>query len=681
MTPIISNRQIPAANDKYAAAVDAPIDADPRSILSALDLTAPRDVVLVIGGAARVDKLPSAQRLRLQRLFDNGVVPAALELKAVLVDGGTQAGVMAMTGRAVAEQPVETRPALLGVAPAGKVAYPGGPDVSGVKDAAPLDANHSHFVLVGANDWGDETAMLFAVIEALSRGRQIVTVLVNGGAVARQEVLQSVVRGWPLVVISGSGELADEIAGYVERLRKIDVRRANRRNGLRGRLSWWFGEHRVQIAGNDMATIVKDGRITLFALADDPDRLRPLLARHLRPVPVTPLLNSAWQRFADYDQNAVQQQSTFERLQRYILGLGVVTTFLAVLYTALELAISRQEAIHSYVIGILQGAEATGAFVGLPASYLRSVTLLAGVPPAAMSLLRFAVVAVPIVVAMLVAYYNRFDAGSKWILLRATAESIKREIYRYRTRADIYRTPKLDDQDATADALLARRVGDLCRRTMRTEVNFSALKPYKGVLPPGMYGAQSVDDGFSPLTPAQYAAIRIGDQITYFRSRCVRLERRLKRLQAITYLFVGLSALLAAVSLEIWVPVAAAVATALTAYVQAQQYESTLTKYNQTMTDLLNLQDWWQALTKTERETPENIDLLVRLGEEILETENLGWVRRMQNALLELRKKQEPKAGGNGDGAPRETADASGQAPAQAATEADNGANGDESAT
>jgi hypothetical protein len=56
---------------------------------------------------------------------------------------------------------------------------------------------------------------------------------------------------------------------------------------------------------------------------------------------VTPLLRSSWQRFADYDQNAVQEQRTFERLQRYILGLGVLTTFLAVLYTALELAISR----------------------------------------------------------------------------------------------------------------------------------------------------------------------------------------------------------------------------------------------------------------------------------------------------------------------------------------------------
>ena len=265
-------------------------------------------------------------------------------------------------------------------------------------------------------------------------------------------------------------------------------------------------------------------------------------------------------------------------------------------------------------------------------------------------LLRLTVIAVPIVAAALIAYNNRFDAGSKWILLRANAEAIKREIYRYRTmyvggHIDIYRHPTLDGAAVSADTLLARQVADLCRRTMRTEVNSSALKPYNGLLPPGMYETQCGDDGFSPMTPDQYAAVRIGDQISYFQKRCVRLDRRQKRLQASILIFIGLGALLAAVSLQAWVPVAAIVATALSAYVQAQQFNDTLIKFNQTLTDLLNLRDRWQALTAAERDNPKNIDLLVQLGEDILETENSGWVRRMRNALLELRKKEDPKTG------------------------------------
>ena len=37
-----------------------------------------------------------------------------------------------------------------------------------------------------------------------------------------------------------------------------------------------------------------------------------------------------------------------------------------------------------------------------------------------------------ITITVLIAAANRFSAGNKWIFLRATAESIKKEIYRYR---------------------------------------------------------------------------------------------------------------------------------------------------------------------------------------------------------------------------------------------------------
>ena len=46
----------------------------------------------------------------------------------------------------------------------------------------------------------------------------------------------------------------------------------------------------------------------------------------------------------------------------------------------------------------------------------------------------YALIVTPICVATLVAIGNRFSPGKRWVLLRSAAESIKREIYRYRVR-------------------------------------------------------------------------------------------------------------------------------------------------------------------------------------------------------------------------------------------------------
>ena len=50
----------------------------------------------------------------------------------------------------------------------------------------------------------------------------------------------------------------------------------------------------------------------------------------------------------------------------------------------------------------------------------------------ALGWLRYPIIVIPIVTAILLAYYNKFRPANKWILLRGSAEAIKREIYRYR---------------------------------------------------------------------------------------------------------------------------------------------------------------------------------------------------------------------------------------------------------
>src|SRR5262249_2950706 len=82
---------------------------------------------------------------------------------------------------------------------------------------------------------------------------------------------------------------------------------------------------------------------------------------------------------------------------------------------------------------------------------------------------------IPIALTVLITAANRFKQGNKWLLLRSGAEAIKREIFRYRSRAGDYRG---EPDKPSPEQQLSQRVEDVTRRTMRTEVNTSALVPY-----------------------------------------------------------------------------------------------------------------------------------------------------------------------------------------------------------
>ena len=119
-------------------------------------------------------------------------------------------------------------------------------------------------------------------------------------------------------------------------------------------------------------------------------------------------------------------------------------------------------------------------------------------------LLRYFTVVVTVLISILVAYSNFFDPGVKWILLRSNAEALKREIYSYRARADVYGEEELKLKNMSREARLAERVSSIGRNTMRTEVSISAVIPYQGYLPANMDIAAGEDDGFKDLKPDQY---------------------------------------------------------------------------------------------------------------------------------------------------------------------------------
>jgi len=569
-------------NGNRARVVAPPAGTNAADILQALDMAPPQALILVIGGAEDFD---ATVQSRLVQLCSRGIARAAANIGAVIMDGGTQAGVMALVGQGVADRGRQT--ALVGVAPAGKVTYPNGPADGSPADGAALDPNHSHFVLVESQEWGGETETMYALAAALTTTSPVVTVLINGGPRAREEVLQSVRHGWPIIVVQGSGRLADDIA------------------------TLWQDKPSF-IPDPVLAEILADGALHLFPLEGTVAALEDLITRQVRG---DTTLKLAWERFALYDINAIRQQTSFRRLQWWILALGVLSTLLVLTQTTLQ------------------------PHAASP-----------GEVPWGMDLLHRVIVLVPITLTILVAAANRFNAGNKWVMLRSSAEAIKQAIFRYRTRAASYVDPQ--SPQLSREATLASKIESISRELMQTDVNLSALRLYTGPIPPHMGGTPGTDDGLSFLTPERYVTLRLVDQRTYYQGKAIRLERQWRWLQWVTYILGGVGTLLAAMGRDLWIALTTAVVTACTTYLGYQQIENTLMKYNQAATDLTNVQGWWMALSLEERADQHNIDTLVEHTETILSSEFTGWELAMHKALAELHAKQPEKASDTGAAPP-----------------------------
>jgi hypothetical protein len=141
----------------------------------------------------------------MSSLLRDHVLPLLEDLRAVVVDGGTDAGVMRVMGMATHETGLEVP--LIGVAAAGTVLVPGRPAAA---DAADLEPHHTAFLLVPGDAWGDESPWLGAVASAI--GGPSATLLVNGGDIAYEDAQHSVDAGRHVVVAAGTGRTADALA-------------------------------------------------------------------------------------------------------------------------------------------------------------------------------------------------------------------------------------------------------------------------------------------------------------------------------------------------------------------------------------------------------------------------------------------------------------------------------------
>lgn len=181
---------------RQAWAVRVHSDEDLAGAVNALGIGG-RAALVVVGGASGLSERDTR---RLAPLFGDVLAPLAQRLRATVVDGGTDAGVMRLMGNARGDGGSSFP--LIGVIV---------DELAGSEDVG-LERNHTHFVLVPGSDWGHEAPWLARLASVVAGSEPSATVLVNGGDIALEDVRHSIDAGRPVVVLDGSGRSADALA-------------------------------------------------------------------------------------------------------------------------------------------------------------------------------------------------------------------------------------------------------------------------------------------------------------------------------------------------------------------------------------------------------------------------------------------------------------------------------------
>jgi hypothetical protein len=249
-----------------------------------------------------------------------------------------------------------------------------------------------------------------------------------------------------------------------------------------------------------------------------------------------PILELAWTRYAHFDAAAGGRNKSHMTFRKRIAILGVLATLFAILTQ-----------IYS-TIPVFFGREILG-FV-----------------------LKVVFIATPIAASVLAAYTNWSFGKGDWLVMRAGAEEILKDIF-------VFRTILQNSPDRRA--WLEKKLADIQRNVYRGLGGEMILKPYTGPIPPYDDPSDPYDDaGFGDLTGDQYFAFRVESQLGWHMKKVNQLQAERNRLQIYIYLFGGLGALLAAFGeqfgISLWVALTASIVAAMTGWQELRNLDSVI---------------------------------------------------------------------------------------------------------
>ena len=180
-------------------------------------------VIVLIGG-----EIEEQQRDVTGRAIQ-AISKVAEDLKAVVISGCTDMGIMAEIGQTRARNSYKFP--LIGITPEELVTWPNGPHsgkfLGWGEKRWQLEPHYSHLILVPGSQFGDQSPWIVDTATLLSKGHRSVTVLISGGEVSRKDIELSLENGRPVIAVSRTGHLADDLARQPERNKLITIVPAN----------------------------------------------------------------------------------------------------------------------------------------------------------------------------------------------------------------------------------------------------------------------------------------------------------------------------------------------------------------------------------------------------------------------------------------------------------------------
>jgi hypothetical protein len=313
-----------------------------------------------------------------------------------------------------------------------------------------------------------------------------------------------------------------------------------------------------------------------------------------QPQQVAPILEVAWARFAQLDIASTKRAKSHLRMRWWIAALGVMATLFAILTTQFP---------DTGLFGII----------------LKALLIIS-----------------PILASILAAFVSKFFSTGDWLVARAGAEEILKEIYAYRTI--LQNTP-------TRRAWLEKRLEEIQRSVFRGMNGELILEPYNGPLPPEPRFSPKYPDsdpGFNDLTGNEYFTYRLNNQLSWHTREVNRRQKERTRLQWFILISGGMGALLAAWGppVALWVALSAAFTSAFIGWQELRSLDSVVRNYSKVIMELNILFDHWKNLESEEQDQTEFYKT-VRSTEDILWGQNVEYIKSMQEALRDNDLEQE----------------------------------------
>ena len=313
-----------------------------------------------------------------------------------------------------------------------------------------------------------------------------------------------------------------------------------------------------------------------------------------------PILEIAWTRVANLDNVSKKRAAAYYRTRRWIATLGVLATLLAILT---EIPYFQSSALLD--LGV------KGLFIVTPA-----------------------------IASGLAAFATKKFSNGDWLITRAGAEEIQKEVYFFRT---------ILQKRKSRRSYLEKRLAEIQRQVYRGLNGEFSFESYKGRIPPNYYPEDpNSDPGFADLTGEEYFRYRLEDQLKWHNKEINEYKLERDRLAIFILLAGVLGTILAATSvaggvfagLGIWVALTASITAALIGWQELRNIDVIVRNYSKVVLELTMLYDHWSNLEPEERTTPEFYKM-VRGCEEVLWAQNTEYIKSMQEALRDASLEEE----------------------------------------